>query len=182
MQECIRGHLRYKISVGNLKRNTEVIFTIRYINESCVIEGNRSTCLTIPTTLPKSEHVTKRVPQELIMITMDGKEFPYEIVPMEIQLTGLDKGKVKYISSSTHAVTSLTEEPSGGAISMSAVFPGTDVEDIAQDFVVTVHWDDGMKTQEKPVPLHLEGTRGKCSDVGSISNLGGARHLEGTFS
>ena len=115
-KDCVRGRRISKIRIGQLKKDTEVIFAIKYSNDSCVTEENGCSRLIIPTTIvPDSEPLAKR-PANPRLKRMDYPYQTYVKFPMEIEVTGVMKGKVKHVSCSSHLIESVEENSSAGTI------------------------------------------------------------------
>ena len=128
MKDRLKGKMVSRIEIGKLKRKAEVISTIKYVTEVGCNEESQSTHLIIPTTL-----VPDRQPPYPFQVNkwfIDYQYYPYIEVPMEIEISGLVQGKVKYISCSSHVINSMEQNVSDGTITMTASLPGTDTTEI----------------------------------------------------
>ena len=157
MKDRLKGRILSKIEIGDLRPKAEVVSIVKYVTEACFDQENLSTRLIIPTTLVPD----KQAPERYQVEDMKGDPSfdPYLKIPMEIEVTGLEKGKVKYISSPSHIIRSMEQNPSDGTIMMTTSLPGTDPTEIENDFIVDIDWVSPYEAQE--TLTSLQGTLNK---------------------
>eukprot|EP00112_Aurelia_sp_Birch-Aquarium-sp1_P017029 Seg391.15 transcript_id=Seg391.15/GoldUCD/mRNA.D3Y31 product="von Willebrand factor A domain-containing protein 5A" protein_id=Seg391.15/GoldUCD/D3Y31 len=161
-EDPFQGRMLYKINISRIRPKSEAVIIIKYVTEAGLVEANGSTSLRIPTTLVADRSAPERFGFD--NITLDDSDNPYVKVPMEIEVMGLMKGKVKYVSCSSHLIASLQENETDGKITMTAKLPGTDPTEIEEDFIVTFDWMELNKVEEQSTSLPLNILREKISD------------------
>eukprot|EP00112_Aurelia_sp_Birch-Aquarium-sp1_P017030 Seg391.16 transcript_id=Seg391.16/GoldUCD/mRNA.D3Y31 product="von Willebrand factor A domain-containing protein 5A" protein_id=Seg391.16/GoldUCD/D3Y31 len=165
-EDPFQGRLLSKISIPKIRPKSEAVITIKYVTEAGLVEENGSTHLRIPTTLVASGCAPERY-QVAVLTACDGGSGPYVKIPMEIEVTGLMKGKRKHLSCTSNFIDSLNEEYSDGTIIMKTVLPGTDPTEIEQDFIISFDWMEQNMIEEQSTPLPLNGPEEMTSNSAS---------------
>ena len=156
-EDPFQGRMLYKISIPRIRPKSEAVIMIKYVTEAALSQENGSTHVRIPTTLIADRYAPRRF--RMNAVRADYSYDSYERIPMEIEVTGLMKGKIKHLSCSSHIIDSLQEND--GTITMTANLPGTDPTEIEEDFIATFDWIEAKKVEEQSTsnPLNvLQGT------------------------
>ena len=159
--DSFQGRTLYKVTIPRIRPKSEAVFIIKYVTEAGLVQENGSTHLRIPTTLVADRYAPH--PSLVTEEVVKGGGGSYKNVPMEIEVTGLTKGKIRHLSSTSNLIDSLHEDSADGTITMTTALPGTDPTEIEEDFIVSFDWMKSKTVKEQSIVMHLSGPKGRLS-------------------